>query len=84
LTLFACVNAFFSLLEHRLVLVLPFIDFDPADGALTAFIGARWGDKFRRVFDVASDSTAHAIYDRLHRIAEAYRNSVPSMRRRRS
>jgi hypothetical protein len=36
-------------------------------------IGDRWGDKFRKLFDL-SDSEAKRSYDRLHEIAETYRN----------
>jgi hypothetical protein len=42
----AMVTAYFSLLEHNLVLALPFIRFDPSTDSVTEFIGKRWGDKF--------------------------------------
>jgi hypothetical protein len=71
----AAVNAYFSLLEHKLVLVLPFVGFDPSGGALATFIGDRWGEKIKRVFDVGNDADASRNYNRLHDIAETYRNT---------
>jgi len=69
----AAVNAYFSLLEHELVLLTAFTDFDPTNGALETFIGDRWSDKFKQLFDL-QDSDNKRIYDRLHDIAETYRN----------
>ena len=71
----AAVNAYFSLLEHKLVLVLPFVGFEPSGGALATFIGDRWGDKIKKVFNVDNDSDASRHYNRLHEIAETYRNT---------
>jgi hypothetical protein len=71
----AGVNAYFSLLEHNLVLVLPFVGFDPSDGALATFIGDRWGEKIKKVFEVGSDADASRRYNHLHDIAETYRNT---------
>lgn len=71
----AAVNAYFSLFEHKLVLVLPFIRFDPSGGALATFIGDRWGEKVKKVFDLGSDADASCHYNRLHGIAETYRNT---------
>jgi hypothetical protein len=74
-TALAAINAYFSYLEHALVLVLPFTDFDPARESITEFIGMRWRDKFRRVFDLNGDTTAKRMHDRLYDIAETYRNT---------
>jgi hypothetical protein len=71
----AAVNAFFSLLEHELVLVLPFVAFDPIGGKLATFIGSRWGLKVKEVFDVGNDADASRQYNVLHDIAETYRNT---------
>lgn len=71
----AAVNAYFSLLEHKLVLALPFVGFDPSGGALATFIGDRWGEKIRKVFDLGSDPDASRHYNQLHDIAETYRNT---------
>lgn len=71
----AMVSSFFSLLEHTLVLVLPFIGFDSASEDLAKFIGDRWAQKLQRVFDLNSDAVAKRHYDALHRISEDYRNT---------
>lgn len=71
----AAVSAYFSLLEHKLVLALPFVGFDPSGGALATFIGDRWGAKVKKIFDVGSDPDASRHYNRLHDIAETYRNT---------
>jgi hypothetical protein len=71
----AAVSAYFSLLEHKLVLTLPFVGFDPSGGALATFIGDRWGEKIKKVFDLGSDPDASRHYNRLHDIAETYRNT---------
>ena len=71
----AMVNAYFSLLEHTLVLVLPFIDFDPGAGQLREFIGLRWREKLRRVYDIHANRETKRIHDELHRVSETYRNT---------
>lgn len=70
----AMVDAYFSRLEHLLVLVLPFLDFEPGAGALVRFVGLTWDEKWRQVFDVATDNRAKLAYDRLREIKEAIRN----------
>ncbi len=71
----ATVNAFFSLLEHTLVLVWPFVNYQPEKNDLEAFIGHRWTDKFKTVFDVAANGEAKRLYDELRDLAEEYRNT---------
>lgn len=69
----ATVNAYFSVVEHELVLVSAFSDFDPTEGRLQELVGDRWGLKFQKLFDLA-DKDAKRVHDRLHEIAETYRN----------
>ncbi|MBQ1124635.1 hypothetical protein [Streptomyces sp. B15] len=71
----AMVSAYFSLLEHNLVLLLPFVGFDPSKESLKSFIGDRWGAKFKKVFPVGENGSVKAHFDELHRIAEEYRNT---------
>jgi hypothetical protein len=71
----AAVNAYFSLLEHDLVLSLPFLDFDVTDGGLRRFIGQRWGDKIKAIFDLSTEIDAHRHYELLRDAAESYRNT---------
>jgi hypothetical protein len=71
----AAVNAYFSLLEHTLVLVLPFTGFDPSGNALATFIGDRWREKLKTLFDLGNDAEASRHYNRLRDVAETYRNT---------
>jgi hypothetical protein len=70
----AMIDAFFSRLEHVLVLVLPFTHFDPTGNALRRFISSTWDDKFKRVFDISGDFCAKLLYDRLKEMKERLRN----------
>jgi len=68
----AAISAFLSLLEHDLVLALPFAGFDPEVDNVTDLIGARWGDKWDRVVGKTSD--ALEFRSRLSEVVERWRN----------
>jgi hypothetical protein len=70
----AMINAYFSLLEHLLVLSLAATDFDPKSESITGFIGNKILEKYDRVFDVEKDLTARKFRLRLQRAAEVWRN----------
>lgn len=70
----AMINAYFSLLEHLLVLSLPNSDFDPNCESITGFIGSEILEKYDRVFDVKSDPLAKKFRVRRHGAAEVWRN----------
>lgn len=72
--LVASVNAYLSLLEHLMVLALPFEGCDPSEYPLEKFIGLRWGDKYRRFFDLERRDDKH-YYDRLVEVVERWRNT---------
>lgn len=72
--LVATLNAYLSLLEHTLVLSLPFIGFTPETESLTDFIGSRWGDKYRRVFG-KKDREANKHRNALVQLTETWRNT---------
>lgn len=72
--LVAALNAYLSLLEHTLVLALPFVEFTPETESLTDFIADRWGDKYRRVFG-RQDREASKKRDALVRLTETWRNT---------
>jgi hypothetical protein len=72
----AALDAYFSYLEHLLVLVLAFCDFDPAKDNLVEFIKFFWTEKFKRIFDLGSDNDAERIYHALLQIKEKFRNPV--------
>ena len=72
----AMVNAYFSLLEHLLVLVWPLMGgYRPGVDDAEEMIASRWSDKFKTVFDISADRSAKHIYDRLHDVAEEFRNT---------
>jgi hypothetical protein len=73
--LVAMLNAYLSLLEHTLVLSLPFMGFNPEDEDLTTFISLRWGLKFQRLFNINKDKLAKKHFDRLHEVNEEWRNT---------
>lgn len=70
------VDAYFSRLEHLLIVVLPFVGFDPRSEDLQEMIGSQWSEKYKRVFDINSDRVAKKFYDRLIVIKERYRNTL--------
>ncbi len=72
--LVAALNAYLSLLEHTLVLALPFIEFNPETESLTDFISSRWGDKYRRVFG-QQDRVANQCRHELVLLVETWRNT---------
>ena len=72
----AMMDAYFSLLEHKLTLTVAFIDFDASNGALADFLGEQWGPKFKRVFDVAHDNEANSLFQRLAKVKERWRNPL--------
>lgn len=68
----AAITAFLSLLEHDLVLALPFAKFDPEVDNVTSLIGARWGDKWDRILGQANGGIA--FRRRLTEVVERWRN----------
>jgi hypothetical protein len=74
----AMVNAYFSYLEHYLMLALPFTDVDVDLIDLQRFFGDRWAAKFKTVLKVGKpgDAEAKILYDRLRHVVESYRNPM--------
>jgi hypothetical protein len=70
----AMLDAYFSKLEHLLVLMSAFSNLDFENGGLRRFVGDFWSDKFKALFDVQSDKHAKRIYDDLRNIKEELRN----------
>lgn len=70
----AMIDAYFSRLEHFLVLALPFSSFDRNTDDLTEFVGNIWSEKIKRVLNV-KEQPAHGYYDRLVAVKEKYRNT---------
>ncbi len=67
-------DAYFSRLEHILVLLAAFSPLELADGELCSHIGANWGCKFRALFCLNTDLCAKRVYDSLKTIKEDLRN----------
>jgi len=67
----AMLDAYFSMLEHLFVLVIPF---QCNNEDLVNYISSYWTDKFTTLFDIKKDSKAKTFYDRLDVIKERYRN----------
>ena len=72
----AMVDSFFSRLEHLLILLLPFRDYNHKKDSLIGLIDADWGRKYKRIFDVNDDKKAKHYYDRLISIKEKFRNTL--------
>jgi hypothetical protein len=72
----AMTNAYFSRVEHSLVLALPFIGFDPSDSKLLDFVSARWSVKIAEFFDLATDGEAKELCARLKRLRDHFRNPL--------
>jgi len=70
----ASINSYFSMLEHTLVLLLPFFRFDPAREKLKSLIGSKWSEKYKRIFSIEDDAHAESLYHGLRGVAEEYRN----------
>jgi hypothetical protein len=70
----AMVDAFYSRLEHEMVLLLAFTSFDPGNGELVRIIRADWDDKFKAHFDITADRPAKALYDSLKALKDKVRN----------
>lgn len=70
----AMIDAYFSLLEHILVMIKPFITVSEKESNLSEFIGLNWGDKYKILFDIASGGIEKSWFDKLTTIKETYRN----------
>jgi hypothetical protein len=72
----AMLDAYFSRMEHVLVLLLPFTAFDLSQIDLASFIMSGWNEKFKCVFRLESDRRARLLYEQLDSAKEKYRNPM--------
>ncbi len=72
----ATIDAFFSRLEHILILSLPFFGFNRATDYLPDLISSNWTDKYKQIFNLKVEKEAMQNYDELKRIKERYRNTL--------
>lgn len=75
--MFAMLDAYFSLLEHTLVLLLPFLNYiNLSEIDLENFISKNWKSKFKIAFPPKTDIQALKILERLDRVKERFRNPL--------
>ena len=73
----AMLDAYFSLLEHTFVLLLPFIPTPLSDDInLETFIGYNWKQKYKLIFPLTKDKTALQLLEKLDKIKEEFRNPM--------
>jgi len=72
----AMLDAYFSMMEHILILLLPFVDFEPTKHNIASLITSGWSTKFKNVFDLNNNKQARTLYEELNEIKEKYRNTV--------
>jgi hypothetical protein len=70
----AMVDAYFSALEHRLVLLRSFTGAALDPGDLTRLLAANWDEKLKTVLPVAGDRQAELLLGKMRRIKERIRN----------
>jgi hypothetical protein len=70
----AMIDAYFSCLEHRLILIRAFIGRPLAPGELLALLAAKWDDKLKDVLDVVGQRANELLLGRLRDIKERIRN----------
>jgi hypothetical protein len=70
----AMIDAFFSRLEHQLVLLLAFRGEPLATGALKEFLNRPWDEKIKALIDVEADKDFKKFYSRLKQMKERIRN----------
>jgi hypothetical protein len=71
----AMLNAYFGWIEHVLVLCWPFCGYKPRVDDLETFIGDKWGEKFKKLFDPSKDAQANRFRSQLKEIADDFRNT---------
>lgn len=70
----AMVDAYFSSLEHRLVLLRAFLGQPIAPGGVMALLQAKWDGKFKAVIPEPLDLPTQALLSQMRRIKERIRN----------
>lgn len=70
----AAIEAFYSRLEHILILVRPFVEPRLSGEKIKEFMADNWGDKFNKTFSPSSNQQANRIKSMLTKTKEKYRN----------
>jgi hypothetical protein len=73
----AMLDSYFCLLEHTLVLLVPFLNNNKLNGIdIETFIGYNWKEKYKTLFSLSTDNKALQLLERLDRIKEQLRNPL--------
>lgn len=70
----AMIDAYFSRLEHLLVLALPFFNYNRDEDNMSVFVGLIWSEKLKRILEFSNSDTLNH-YHALVTIKERYRNT---------
>jgi len=70
----AMVDAYFSALEHRLVLLRAFTGAALAPGELTQILAAKWDNKLKAVLPIGGNRETELLFGKMRRIKERIRN----------
>jgi len=70
----AMVDAFYSRLEHQLILLRAFHGTPLTEGGLKAFLNLNWDEKMRAFIDVDGDLAIQKLYSQLKHLKERIRN----------
>jgi hypothetical protein len=70
------IDAYFSCLEHRLILLRAFSGRSLAPGELSQLLVAKWDEKLKGVLMAASHRTNELLLGRLRAIKERIRNGT--------
>ncbi|XAP76898.1 hypothetical protein ABC955_09855 [Citromicrobium bathyomarinum] len=72
----AMIDAWFSRLEHRLLLLRAFKGTPLKPGDFETFIAAKWDDRFKMLFERGVDKRTGELLGELRRVKEALRNPL--------
>ncbi|MGB3779958.1 MAG: hypothetical protein WA960_16465 [Tunicatimonas sp.] len=70
----AMLDAYFSLLEHILVLLRPFTFDGTSTTSISKFIKSDWNTQFKEIFNVESNLKSESHLNKLSKVKEHYRN----------
>ncbi|NMG09109.1 hypothetical protein [Brasilonema sp. UFV-L1] len=70
-------DAYFSALEHYLILLLPFTDFNPCQENILEFVRGSWEKSFQRIFGKPPANEAEqTVLEKLKQIKRKWRNTL--------
>lgn len=73
----ASLDAYFSLLEHYLVLLLPFVDFDPSQENILKVVKNTWKINFQKVFgNPPANEAEKIVLEKLEQVKRRWRNTL--------